>query len=106
MRAQYSENQFLVLEKLWEQIFLSLSQDKIIETHYRVLNDKISVCYEEICIRKMNVLKSVEELSKLKDQIMDAFMKKILDESHYKILNDKILIYEQKIKDTKQELKS
>lgn len=83
-----------------------LSEDKINETHYRVLTDKISVCYEQLCIAKMSALNSMEEMNKLREQISDAFIKKILDESHYKILSDKMSMYEQKVKDTKQGSKS
>jgi ppGpp synthetase/RelA/SpoT-type nucleotidyltranferase len=105
MTAQSSsETDLLRLEELWQRTFLMLSQDKINEIHYKALNDKLSVCYEEICRRIMSALNSIEGLNKLKDRITDAFIKKILDESHYKILNDQILIYEQKIKDKESKI--
>jgi hypothetical protein len=95
-----SETDLLALGELWKQIFLMFSKDKISEIHYRVLNDKLSVCYEEICRRIMSSLNGIEEPNTLKDRITDAFIKKILDESHYKFLSDQIIKYEQKIKDT------
>ena len=91
------------LRQLWRIISDEYIHDKINESQYRTLNNKISIGYIEILERKLNEIDGTTGLNELKSVITRAFMNKILDEPHYKILNDKILAVEKNFNDTNQE---
>jgi flagellar biosynthesis chaperone FliJ len=61
----------------------------ISEQHYNNLNNKISVLYEEIYKKKIDLLNG-KGFDKVKDDINDSYAKGKISEQHYKLLNDKI----------------
>ncbi len=70
------------------------AKGKISEQHYNNLNNKISVLYEEIYKKKIDLLNGKDTsgalLDKIKDEINDSYAKGKISEQHYKLLNEKL----------------
>jgi DNA-binding beta-propeller fold protein YncE len=88
------ENDFESLDKLKNEISDSYLKGKINEFHFSKLNHEISILYQEIFMRKIDILDNKEidlqlKLKLVKD-IKDAYSKGKLTELHYNMLINKI----------------
>jgi len=77
------------LDRLKEDIMDDYANGSISEQHYNNLNNKISVLYEEIYKKKIDLLNG-KDLDKVKDEINDSYAKGKINEQHYKLLNEKL----------------
>lgn len=89
------------LEKLRDRISDAYSKGKINSEHYSNLKDEISILYQEIFKKRIQLLSNVlnkEDMKKIaekiKDDIDDAYSKAKLNELHYDLLKEKISKYE------------
>jgi YVTN family beta-propeller protein len=76
------------LDKLKDDIMDDYAKGKISEQHYNNLNNTISVLYEEIYKKKIDLLNG-KDLDKIKDEINDSYAKGKISEQH-NLLNEKI----------------
>jgi YVTN family beta-propeller protein len=82
------------LDKLKDDIMDDYANGNISEQHYTNLNNKVSVLYEEIYKKKIDLLNGKDAngalLDKVKDEINDSYAKGKISEQHYKLLNEKL----------------
>jgi YVTN family beta-propeller protein len=83
-----------ILEKLKDDITDDFAKGKINEQHYNNLNNTLSILYEEIYKKKIDLLNGKGTngalLDKIKDDINDSYAKGKINEQHYKLLNEKL----------------
>jgi uncharacterized membrane protein len=87
--GKVDEKDITRLDKLKDDIMDDYANGNISEQHYNNLNNKISVLYEEIYKKKIDLLNG-KDLNKVKDEINDSYAKGKISEQHYKLLNEKL----------------
>ena len=101
--GKLDDNDIEPLDKLKTNISDAYAKGKINAEYYSNLKDEISVLYQEIINKRIQLLNNVSDkgdkqktIEKIKDDIYDAYSKTKLTKLHYNLLNKKILEYENK----------
>jgi len=91
--GRLNENDIYSLDQLKYDLRDTYANGKIRERDYKLLNDNISLLYEEIYKKKIDSLwreGKNSNLGRVKDDINDAYVKEKISEQQYNILNDMI----------------
>jgi YVTN family beta-propeller protein len=94
--GRLDENDVNHLNTLNKNILNAYSEGKINNEHYKSLKNEISILYEEIYRKRIDLLKNSTVnreviMDKIKGEIMDAYSKGKITELHYTLLNEKFL---------------
>ena len=103
--GKLDENDIEPLDNLKSRISDAYSKGKINSEHYSNLKDEISVLYQDIFKKRIQLLNDVsnngdirKQVEKIRDDIDDAYSKTKLNELHYNLLNKKISEYDNNTK--------
>jgi YVTN family beta-propeller protein len=103
--GKLDEDDIKPLDQLRRNVIDAYSQGKISEKHYESLRNEISILYEEIFRKKIDLLDNnnpsnnkatQEQLSEIRNEVENAYSKGKISETHYDLLNKAISNLESK----------